>query len=206
MIVATEVIVPWIRSPLWSATCISITLSIVQLANEAGLSNKFLGVASNYLAKVCTGDQVQVGIRSSAATFHLPEDPSVPVVMFATGSGIAPMRGFTQRVEQAKSGRNVGKMVLDVGHRNRISSGRLRIHLVADTFKSDRVLYDKELIYEYFLAGAKFYTSGSPPVANALKESLISLAKIRHSDWDDERPARKWEFTQKERLATDVFA
>ncbi|KIJ52131.1 hypothetical protein M422DRAFT_243725 [Sphaerobolus stellatus SS14] len=194
-------------SLLWNATRVSITLSIVQLANKAGLSKKFLGVASNYLAKVCTGYQVQVGIRTSTTTFHLPEDPSVPVVMFAAGSGIAPMRGFIQqRVEQAKSGRNVGKMVLFYGCRSsdqdflyveddlrngknwdsrRLSwslAGRLKIRLVVDMFKSDRVLYDKELIYEYFLAGAKFYTCGSPPVASALKESLISLAKIRHSD------------------------
>ncbi|KIJ52160.1 hypothetical protein M422DRAFT_243758 [Sphaerobolus stellatus SS14] len=158
---------PISSSPLWNATCISITLFIVQLPNEAGLSNKFLGVASNYLAKVCIDDRVQVGIRSSAATFHLPEDPSVPVVMFAAGSGIAPMRGFVQqRVEQAKSRRNVGKMVLFYGCRS-----------------SEQISF-----------------------ANALKESLISLVKIRHAGWDDERLARKWEFIQKERLATDVFA
>ncbi|KIJ52184.1 hypothetical protein M422DRAFT_243787 [Sphaerobolus stellatus SS14] len=195
-------------SPLWNATCISITLSIVQLPNEAGLSNKFLGVASNYLAKVCVDDRVQVGIRSSAATFHLPEDPSVPVVMFATGSGIAPMRGFTQHVEQAKSRRDVRTMVLDSWDSWRLFwplAGRLRIHLVADTFKIE-LIYDKELIYEYFLVGAKFYTCGSPPVANALKESLISLVNIRHADWDDERLARKWGSIQKVRLATDVFA
>ncbi|KIJ52146.1 hypothetical protein M422DRAFT_157137, partial [Sphaerobolus stellatus SS14] len=69
--------------------------------------------------QVCTGNRVQVGIRTSAVTFHLPEDPSVPVVMFAAGSGIVPMRGFVQqRVEQAKSGRNVGKMVLFYGCRS----------------------------------------------------------------------------------------
>ncbi|KIJ52088.1 hypothetical protein M422DRAFT_26354, partial [Sphaerobolus stellatus SS14] len=84
-------------SPIRNATRVSITLSIVQLPNEAGLSNTFLGVASNYLAKVCTDDRVQVGIRSSAAIFHLPEDSSVPVVMFAAGSEIASMRGFIQQ-------------------------------------------------------------------------------------------------------------
>ncbi|KIJ52097.1 hypothetical protein M422DRAFT_157010 [Sphaerobolus stellatus SS14] len=182
--------------------------------NEAGLSNKFLGVASNYLAKVCTDDRVQVGIRSSAATFHIPEDPSVPVVMFAAGSGIAPMRGFIQRAEQAKSGRNVGKMVLFYGCRSSDQDFLyveddlkewqelefLEVQLafsrkIEDSFGcryvQDRFLYEKELIYEYFLARAKFYTCGSPPVADALKESLISLVKIRHADWDDERLARK---------------
>ncbi|KIJ52121.1 hypothetical protein M422DRAFT_243715 [Sphaerobolus stellatus SS14] len=164
-------------SPLWNATRVSITLSIVQLPNEAGLSNKFLSVASNYLAKVCTGDRVQVGIRSSAATFHLPEDPSVPVVMFAAGSGIAPMRGFIQQ--------QLGFLEVKLAFSRKIEDS------FGCRYVQDRVLYDKELIYEYFLAGAKFYTCGSPPVADALKESLISLVKIRYADWDDERLALK---------------
>ncbi|KIJ52052.1 hypothetical protein M422DRAFT_243633 [Sphaerobolus stellatus SS14] len=153
-------------SPFWNATRVSITLSIVQLPNEAGLSNKFLGVASNYLAKVCTGDQVQVGIRSSTATFYLPEDPSVLSSCLLLDPGL---------------------------HPSVVSSNVLNKPNPDAIYVQDRVLYDKELIYEYFLAGAKFYTCGSPPVANALKESLISLVKIRHADWDDERLARKWE-------------
>ncbi|KIJ52190.1 hypothetical protein M422DRAFT_243795 [Sphaerobolus stellatus SS14] len=218
-------------SPLWDATRVSLTLSIIDIPNKSnGLQNKFLGVAPNYLARVRPGDQVQVGIRNSAATFHLPEDPSVPVVMFAAGSGIAPMRGFIQqRVEQAKSGRNVGKMVLFYGCRSSDQDflyaeddlkewqelGFLEVkpafsRKTEDSFGcryvQDRVLYDKELIYEYFLAGVKFYTCGSPPVANGLKETLIYLIKLHHADWDDERLARKWESIQKERLATDVFA
>ena len=107
-------------SPLWNENRVSITISVVQLAiDKPALSNKFLGVSSNYLAKVHPGDPVNVGIRSSAATFHLPEDPSKPIVMFAAGSGIAPMRGFIQqRAYQASNGRNVGKMVLFYGCRS----------------------------------------------------------------------------------------
>jgi cytochrome P450/NADPH-cytochrome P450 reductase len=60
-----------------------------------------------------------VGVRSSAAAFHLPADPSVPVVMFAAGSGIAPMRGFIQeRAIQVASGRQVGKTILFYGCRS----------------------------------------------------------------------------------------
>ncbi|KIJ52080.1 hypothetical protein M422DRAFT_243667 [Sphaerobolus stellatus SS14] len=189
-------------SPLWNGTCVSITLSIVQLPNEAGLSNKFLGVASNYLAKVCTGDRVQVGIRSSAATFHLPEDSSVPVGMFAAGSGIAPMRGFIQQrdflyvEDDLKEWEELGFLEVKLAFRRKIEDS------FGCRYVQDRALYDKELIYEYFFAGAKFYTCGSPPVANALKESLISLVKFCHADWDDERLARKWGSIQKVRLIT----
>ncbi|KIJ52228.1 hypothetical protein M422DRAFT_243833 [Sphaerobolus stellatus SS14] len=217
-------------SPLWNESRVSITLSVVELPHEAGLPHKFLGVASNYLAKVRPGDQVQVGIRSSAASFHLPEDPSIPVVMFAAGSGIAPMRGFIQqRAEQAKSGRNVGKMVLFYGCRAADQDflyaeddlkewQDLKFLEVKPAFSrkseasfgckyvQDRAWYDKELIIESFEAGAKFYTCGAPPVANGLKETLMNMIKVRHADWDDERLTRRWEAVQKDRLATDVFA
>lgn len=59
------------------------------------------------------------GIRSSSAAFRLPQDASLPVVMFAAGSGIAPMRGFIQeRSIQSVSGRNVGKTTLFYGCRS----------------------------------------------------------------------------------------
>ncbi|KIJ41704.1 hypothetical protein M422DRAFT_255320 [Sphaerobolus stellatus SS14] len=217
-------------SPLWNENRVSITISVVELPHEAGLSHKFLGIASNYLAKVRPGDQVQVGIRSSAVTFHLPEDPSIPIVMFAAGSGIAPMRGFIQhRAEQAKSGRDVGKMVLFYGCRSSDQDflyaeddlkdwQELKFLEVKPAFSrnsdascgckyvQDRAWYDKEVIVKFFEAGAKFYTCGAPPVANGLKKTLMNIIKFRHADWDDERLARRWEAVQKDRLATDVFA
>ncbi|KIJ39879.1 hypothetical protein M422DRAFT_32485 [Sphaerobolus stellatus SS14] len=217
-------------SPLWNLSRVSITLSVVELPNEAGLPNKFLGVASNYLAKVRPGDPVHVGIRSSAATFRLPEDPSTSVVMFAAGSGIAPMRGFIQqRAHQVMSGRKVGKMVLFYGCRSpdqdflyaednlkewqelgfldiKPAFSRKAEASFGCKYVQDRVWHERDLITEYFEAGAKFYTCGSPPVANGLKETLLRLIKLRQPDWDDERLARAWEIVQKDRLATDVFA
>ena len=77
-----------------------------------------MGVATTYLDGLRPGDKVQIAVRRSSA-FHLPPDPSIPVVMIAAGSGIAPMRGFIQeRALQKKAGRDVGKVTLFFGCRH----------------------------------------------------------------------------------------
>ncbi len=58
-------------------------------------------------------------VRNCSPLFRLPSDPTVPIVMFCAGSGIAPMRGFMQeRAMQKISGRDVGKAILFYGCRN----------------------------------------------------------------------------------------
>jgi cytochrome P450 / NADPH-cytochrome P450 reductase len=129
-------------SPLWNPEHITLTLSVVEMPSVSGRPGKFLGVASNYLANVRPGDRIHVGtcgitshplhpasvcilitflagVRGSSTAFHLPQDASVPVVMFAAGSGIAPMRGFIQeRAIQSTSGRMIGKTTLFYGCRS----------------------------------------------------------------------------------------
>lgn len=122
-------------SPLWNPEHVTLTLSVVEAPAGTGRLGKFLGVASNYLANVRPGDRINVGtcgitfpytmltffvgVRSSSASFHLPQDASVPIVMFAAGSGIAPMRGFIQeRAIQFAHGRKIGKTTLFYGCRS----------------------------------------------------------------------------------------
>jgi cytochrome P450 / NADPH-cytochrome P450 reductase len=106
-------------SPLWNPTRVTLTIGVVAAPALSGREEPFLGVASNYLASLRPGDKIQLGIRSSAAAFHLPADPVTPVVMFAAGSGLAPMRGFIQeRSVQKASGRDVGAMLLFFGCRD----------------------------------------------------------------------------------------
>jgi hypothetical protein len=88
------------------------------------------GVSSGYLAGLSPGDVVRfTHQRSNHALFCLPEKPMpevsaedlarlalTPVIMFSTGTGIAPFRAMIQdRSEQAKNGVNVGKMMLFFG-------------------------------------------------------------------------------------------
>lgn len=108
-------------SPLWNPTHVTVTISVLDAPALTGnaAAPPFLGVGSNYLAGLMPGDRVQISIRPSAAIFHPPEDPALPVVMFCVGSGFAPMRGFIQeRAEQKASGRSTGKMLLFFGCRS----------------------------------------------------------------------------------------
>ncbi|KAI0389115.1 hypothetical protein F5Y17DRAFT_450227 [Xylariaceae sp. FL0594] len=57
----------------------------------------FQGVASTYLATRVPGSRVRCFVRRSQTGFHLPHDGSVPIIMVAAGTGLAPMRGFVQQ-------------------------------------------------------------------------------------------------------------
>ncbi|QRV98645.1 cytochrome P450 family protein [Ceratobasidium sp. AG-Ba] len=98
-------------SPLWNPNHATLTVGVI-------VQGDFRGVGSNYLGSLNKGDQVLMAVRPSAKAFHPPADPTIPMVLFAAGSGLAPFRGFLQeRAMQAKSGHRVGKSVLFFGCR-----------------------------------------------------------------------------------------
>ena len=106
-------------SPLWNAQRVSLTVSVVDAPALSGRGEPFLGVASTFLAGLQKGDKVQLSVRASNVHFHPPTDPTVPLVMVAAGSGLAPMRGFLQeRAMQKLAGRAVAKNLLFFGCRN----------------------------------------------------------------------------------------
>ena len=105
-------------SPLWNPQRVTLTISVVKAPALSGKDEEFMGVATTFLDGLRPGDKVQMAVRPSGV-FHLPSDPSVPVVMIAAGSGVAPMRGFIQeRALQKEAGRDVGKMTLFFGCRS----------------------------------------------------------------------------------------
>lgn len=105
-------------SPLVNPGHVSLTISVLDAPALSGIGKRHLGIASNYLARLAPGDKVPVVVRPSAAAFHLPSDPRVPVIMTCAGSGLAPFRGFIQeRAAQKAAGRDVGKTILFFGCR-----------------------------------------------------------------------------------------
>ncbi|WVF65373.1 hypothetical protein IAT40_000100 [Kwoniella sp. CBS 6097] len=103
-------------SPLENPNVVTLTYEVLR-ANSLSGQGEYFGVASNYLSSLKRGDRLSCSIKQTG-DFHPPLDPSVPIVMFAAGSGIAPLRGFiAERVSQKKAGRDVGEMILYYGCR-----------------------------------------------------------------------------------------
>jgi sulfite reductase alpha subunit-like flavoprotein len=85
------------------------------LLESPGQTNKRHGVSSGFLnpdASLTTGhdfdehDELLIGV-SRPLNFQLPVSMTVPIAMFAGGSGIAPFRGFWQSRTQSGFGRNI---------------------------------------------------------------------------------------------------
>ena len=82
-------------SPLADPTVASITFAVVDDSDDA--EHHPLGAATNYLRTLHPGATIQLAVKKSHASFHLPlDDAKTPVIMVAAGTGIAPFRGFVQ--------------------------------------------------------------------------------------------------------------
>ncbi|KAJ3553744.1 hypothetical protein NM688_g3453 [Phlebia brevispora] len=215
-------------SPLWNATHVTLTVSVLDAPALSGRKEPFLGVASTYLANLQPGDKVQMAVRASAVAFHPPQDPRTPMVLFCAGSGLAPMRGFLQeRALQKKAGREVGKAILFFGCRRptedylygdsdlkewselgvvdvRPAFSRVPGQSLGCKYIQDRVWHDRKDLDGLYKAGAKYYVCGSGKVARGVKDVLTAIIKeVR--EVDDAEAAALFERATVGRFATDIF-
>ena len=61
----------------------------------------YKGICSHYLCDIKKGNKIRI-TGPVGRTFLLPKDNSVNLMFFATGTGIAPYRGFLQQIEKLK--------------------------------------------------------------------------------------------------------
>jgi cytochrome P450/NADPH-cytochrome P450 reductase len=220
-------------SPLWNASNVTLTYSVVDQPALSG-QGRYVGVATNYLASLSPGDKLHVSVRQSHQAFHLPKDPkSVPVIMIAAGTGLAPFRGFIQeRAAQLAAGRSLAPAILFYGCRSpdddliysdllkrweQMGAVSLRFAFSRKSgdshnckYVQDRVYHDRADVVEQFEAGAKLFVCGSRGVGDGVQECLIRVAKERLKEKEgreaDDKKAREWfEGLRNERFATDVF-
>ena len=108
-------------SPLADPSVSTLTYSVLDAPSLANNSQRFRGVATNYLASLRPGDHLLATLQPSTPTFHLPQEPciSAPMIMLCAGTGIAPFRGFVQeRAVLMSQGKKVGPALLYVGYRD----------------------------------------------------------------------------------------
>lgn len=96
-------------SPLLKESECTITFSVlnspVRSSHSVFKEEKYLGVASNYLANLSPGDKVHMVVKPSQTGFKPPVDSTTPMIMACAGSGFAPFRSFIMdRVEKIKAG------------------------------------------------------------------------------------------------------
>ncbi|CAE6501440.1 unnamed protein product [Rhizoctonia solani] len=189
-------------SPLSDLTHVTLTISVVS-------HSQFLGVASNFLANLQKGDQVQMAVCPLTKVFHPPPDPSVPMVMFAAGSGwqVAksvlffgchnPGEDYLYGDSELKEWTEL--RVVDV----RPAFSCLVEKSGGSKYVQDRIWADRNIVNEAYENGVKFYTCGGSNVASAIRDICI---RIIAKDGCGEGEAEEFfKEVQKEHYATDVF-
>lgn len=100
-------------SPLEAPGKMHLTVGVVTFENAGRTRN---GTCSNYLSDVRIEDEhIPVFIEPNTH-FRLPENPSIPIIMMAAGTGIAPFRAFVQHRAHSE---HPGKSWLFFGNRVR---------------------------------------------------------------------------------------
>lgn len=191
---------------------------------------RFEGVASTYLAARVPVDRINCSVRSTNVGFRLPADPATPIIMFAAGTGIAPMRAFLQEraaILEAKS-RKLGPALLFYGCRHPDkdflykqelehwqSSGIVQIFpaysraapedSAAPRYVHDAIWEQRQKCSELFDQGGRVYLCGS---AAKLGQSCADVWKriFREGNEKSEAEAEKWlESVRKDRYISDTY-
>jgi cytochrome P450/NADPH-cytochrome P450 reductase len=155
----------------------------------------FFGVTSTYLASRRIGDRISCFVRPTNVGFRLPGSVETPIIMFAAGTGIAPMRAFLQeRAAIAAAGaRKLGPAILFFGCRHPDKDFIYRDQLLewekqgvvkvvpafskGDTgprYVQDAIWEHREEVAKMFVDGGKIYLCGS---AARLGKSAAEVCK-----------------------------
>ncbi|MER7765023.1 cytochrome P450 [Streptomyces sp. NPDC097619] len=139
----------------------ALTVSVLEGPARSG-RGVFRGAASDLLRRTAPGDRLTVTVTSPAESFRPPTDPAVPAVMIASGSGIAPFRGFVRaRMAAVAAGRATGPTVLFFGCRHpewddlyaeefaaHVAAGRLEVHRAYSRLPGAEARYVQDRLWE----------------------------------------------------------
>ncbi|KAK7899657.1 hypothetical protein LTR67_003402 [Exophiala xenobiotica] len=184
-------------SPLNDPTKASIIYSVV----NSGTGR--IGVATNYLKALQPGSVVQLMIKKSHPTFHLPRGQKTPIIMVCAGTGLAPFVGFVQerasRIAASGGGsEDFGEAILIIGCRypdkDRLFAEQLSKWEAAGIVKvfyafsqasdksdgckyaQDRLWREREMVGRLFDEGARAYICGSSSLGKGVREVAVKMA------------------------------
>lgn len=189
----------------------------------------FEGVCSTYLASRKPGDQIYCYVRPSNVNFRLPASLDTPILMFAAGTGIAPMRAFCQERAAVAAARSTkpGPALLFYGCRDSESDFLYRDELrrwekegIVTVFPAhsrapasgrpkyvhDAIWMERETCADLFMSGGKIYLCGS---ANKLGRSCADVCKKIYMDRNMDKTAedaQEWlDGIKTDRYISDVY-
>lgn len=158
------------------------------------------GVASNYLCDLEKGAEVKV-TGPFGATFLMPNDADVPILMICTGTGSAPMRAFTMQRQRAAGGDSAG-MTMFFGARSpgslpyfgplkKVPDSLLRKHLVFSRlpdqpreYVQDRMLQEAESVANMLRDPAcHVYVCGLKAMEEGVEQALATISDGMGRAW-----------------------
>ncbi|MCB5167330.1 cytochrome P450 [Streptomyces bambusae] len=205
---------------------VALTVSVIEGPARSG-KGVFRGAGSDLLRRSRPSDRLTVAVTSPSEVFRPPADPAVPAVMIASGSGIAPFRGFVRaRMAAAAEGRATGPTVLFFGCRHpqwddlyaeefapHVAAGRLEVHKAYSRlpgsgvrYVQDRVWEQRERVRELLGEGAHVYVCGDAGGMGPAVEEVLGRIGAGSENPGDADGARWLEGMRAAgRYATDVF-
>lgn len=184
-------------SSLTSPSEVSITVGVLNVKNEMNTSIR--GVCSNYLADVKPDTYILASIVES--TFRAPPRWSCPVIMIATGTGLAPFMGFMgdrmlsmPRYNDSNSGewhlyfgcRNDAEVLYLDKLRSMETEGAIKLHLAQSRqvgrvkkYVQNKLMENGMEIARLLLseAGTHFYICGDVKIAKLCNEACIDILR-----------------------------
>jgi cytochrome P450/NADPH-cytochrome P450 reductase len=207
----------------------SLTYDVHKAPALSGNDRIFQGVASSYLASRAVGSKIRCYVRRSNTAFHLPLDPSVPVIMIAAGTGIAPMRGFIQqRACLADAGnKTLGPAILYFGCRDEDKDFLYKEQLreweglgavqLRPTFSKngpeggkkyvhERVWEEREELRQLYTNGGKIFLCGSAgKLAKSTADTVRKIYMEGSPDKTDKEVEEWMDSIKEDRYVSDVF-
>ena len=173
------------------------SITVASLVGEARSgSGTFYGTCSNYLVERQADDVVHAFVRDTSSAFRLPADPSLPVVMIASGTGLAPFRGFLQdRAADREAGTELAPGLLFFGCRHpqsdelylgemeelaaaadvQLAHAYSRVPGLPRVYVQDRVRQLGEQVMGMLDKGGVVYVCGGASMAEGVRTTLVEL-------------------------------